>query len=415
MLGGNNSKQLTINNALTIFNGVINDNGAPGTNVLTKAGPGTAVFGNAANTTTKPIVITGGILSVSTLANGGVASGLGKSTNAAISLILNGGTLQYTGGAVSTDRLFSVGTAGGTLDASGIGAVTFAGVGTIGFNSQATGTRTLTLTGTSVALNALNVTIADAATGAANATSLTKTGTGTWALTGPNVYTGGTTITGGTLLANGTTSGTSSSTGLGSVNVNANGTLGGSGTVELVTATTNSVNVAANAALAPGLPASTGSILTVTDGSGVKFGSNAAFNVKTGAGSTADRLAITGGGLLNIAADNSDAVNIGATNTGVFTIATWLGGSRTGFFGSATENGVAEPLTAGPTVSGITTFTAPDLTLTYDDNVNQLQVNINNVVSAPEPASLALWALAAGGLLARRRRTAQYRSMKGAG
>ena len=45
--------------------------------------------------------------------------------------MLNGGTLRYTGGAASIDRLFTVGTSGGTIDVEGSGALTLNNPGTI--------------------------------------------------------------------------------------------------------------------------------------------------------------------------------------------------------------------------------------------------------------------------------------------
>jgi autotransporter-associated beta strand protein len=72
------------------------------------------------NTYSGVTTISAGTLSVSLLANGVVASNIGNSSNASTSLILNGGTLQYTGAAVSTDRLFSLQTSS-TIDASGTG------------------------------------------------------------------------------------------------------------------------------------------------------------------------------------------------------------------------------------------------------------------------------------------------------
>ncbi len=131
-------------------------------------------------------------LSVKLLADGGNASGIGASTSAATNLVLNGGTLAYTGGAVSTDRLFSLGNQGGTIDSSGIGALDFTNTGTIGYNG-ATGVRTLTLTG-SVG-GSLAMVIGDNT----GSTALTKSGSGTWTLTGVNTYTGDTTIAAGAL------------------------------------------------------------------------------------------------------------------------------------------------------------------------------------------------------------------------
>lgn len=64
-------------------------------------------------------------LTVANLGNGGVASGIGSSTSDASNLLVQGGTLKYIGGAVSTNRLFTIGTAGGTINASGSGALNF--------------------------------------------------------------------------------------------------------------------------------------------------------------------------------------------------------------------------------------------------------------------------------------------------
>ena len=77
----------------------------------TKAGGGIWVLSGASTYTGVTTMSGTGVLKVSSLANGGSASSIGASTNAASNLVLNGGTLQYTGGAVSTSRVFSLGTA----------------------------------------------------------------------------------------------------------------------------------------------------------------------------------------------------------------------------------------------------------------------------------------------------------------
>jgi fibronectin-binding autotransporter adhesin len=64
-------------------------------------------------------------LTVMTLADGGQASSIGNSASDASNVVVQGGTLKYVGGAVTTNRLFTVGTRGGTIDASGSGALTF--------------------------------------------------------------------------------------------------------------------------------------------------------------------------------------------------------------------------------------------------------------------------------------------------
>jgi len=184
-----------LNTGSNTFQTVILDSG--GVTTLTKQDAGTWVL-TGANTYTGATTITGGGLVVSQLANGGSNSNLGASSNIATNLVFNGGTLKYTGTAQNTDRLFSVGTSGGTIDASGSGALNLTNTGTMGFNSQ-TGARTLILTGTNTGANTLATVIGDNG----GATSLYKQGTGKWVLTGSNSYSGATTIAGGELAING--------------------------------------------------------------------------------------------------------------------------------------------------------------------------------------------------------------------
>ncbi|MEZ0215859.1 MAG: autotransporter-associated beta strand repeat-containing protein [Rariglobus sp.] len=164
---------------------------------LTYAGSATLTLSNAASTATGVTTVKSGTLSVGTLAAGGANSGIGAATNVASNIVLDGGTLKYTGATVSTDRLFSVGGAGGTLDASGLGALTFTNAGALGF-ANTSGTRTLTLGGTNADANTLNSLITDAY--GIYATSLAKSGAGKWVLSGANTYTGGTTVNAGTLV-----------------------------------------------------------------------------------------------------------------------------------------------------------------------------------------------------------------------
>ena len=200
-------------------------NGAAG---YTKLNAGTQVM-SGLNTYTGVTLISGGILSTGSagsLANGGTPSSIGESSDAAANLVLDGATLQYAsaGLAESTNRLFTVTLNGGTLDASGTNAVTFAGNGVGAANAIAytgTGAHSLTLTGTSTAVNTFAPIIADSTGGSTN---LSKTGPGTWALSNANTYTGATAINAGTLRVTNTTG---SATGTGPVNVQASGVLGG--------------------------------------------------------------------------------------------------------------------------------------------------------------------------------------------
>jgi len=171
---------------------------------FSQLGSGTTVL-NAANSYTGVTTVSGGTLSVTTLANGGTNSGIGASTNAAAKLILNGGTLKYTGAAASTDRQFTLGTSGGGLDASGTGPINWTST-TAPTLSGVDTARTFTLTGTNTGTNTLAAPVGDNGSGA---TGLAKNGASTWLLTGANTYSGNTTINGGTLeLGNGGTSGT---------------------------------------------------------------------------------------------------------------------------------------------------------------------------------------------------------------
>ena len=63
-----------------------------------------------------------------------MASGLGAfaSSTDATGLTIQGSRLKYVGAATSTNRLFTVGTAGATLDASGTGALTFSNTAALG-------------------------------------------------------------------------------------------------------------------------------------------------------------------------------------------------------------------------------------------------------------------------------------------
>lgn len=198
----------------------------------------------------------------------GVANNLGISTSAAANLILNGGTLKYTGAATSTNRLFTIAGNGGTIDSSGSGTLSFTHTGTVVTNPPSHvgsvtdqsavvtfGTYVTTadlavgmavsgtgiLEGTTIAsIDSINtITLSQPATttasptlsftgGAARTLTLTgsnngsiasilanpsgttlgiiKSGGGTWTLGGNNTYTGETRISAGTLaLANSST------------------------------------------------------------------------------------------------------------------------------------------------------------------------------------------------------------------
>jgi len=170
---------------------------------LTKSGSGTLILPGGANNYTGATTLGGGILGVDVLANGGSPSDIGAASSAAGNLVFNGGTLQYTGPGVSTDRLFSVGPGGGTIENVGAGALAFTNTGSLGMIGN--GPRALTLTGLGTAGDTLACNLTNHPAG----TSLRKTGAGLWILTGTNTHAGGISLLEGSLqIGTGGTSGT---------------------------------------------------------------------------------------------------------------------------------------------------------------------------------------------------------------
>ena len=190
-----------------IASGIVDNTGTIG---FTKAGAGRVVL-SGSNTYTGATTIAQGTLSVNSIANGGAASAVGASTSDAANLIIEGGTLEYTGGTATSDR-------GLTLRRSG--AITS---DTISVTNSATN---LTLSGQVVSADGAN---------------LIKDGAGTLTLAGSgNTYTGVTTVNAGTLavttLANG---GSASSIGMSSA-ASSNLVLQNGGELEYVGTTASS-------------------------------------------------------------------------------------------------------------------------------------------------------------------------------
>ena len=181
----------TIDSGSLTMSGTI---GGAGGNSLTKDGAGLLVLAGTNNSFSGSITFAGGIVSASVLAAGGDNSSIGQSGTAAAGLVFNGGTLRYTGTTGGTNRNFTLGTGGGTIEANGTGAVTFSSTAQIAYGG--TGARVLTLSGTSTAANTLAAIIG---TGTGGATSLIKDGSGTWVLSGSSSFAGGTTVQEGTL------------------------------------------------------------------------------------------------------------------------------------------------------------------------------------------------------------------------
>ncbi len=192
-------------------------------------GPGVRTLAGD-NTYTGKSDLNGGTLVVSSInsVNGGTpaleASSLGAPATVANGTITFGynsttATLRYTGPGETTDRIIDLaGSSGGAvLDQSGTGLLKF----TSAFTATGAGSKTLTLQGSTAGVGEIAAAIPN--NSATNRTSVTKTGSGTWILSGANPYTGNTTVSAGQLILRGSVGG--------SVVANSGGTFSGTGTV----------------------------------------------------------------------------------------------------------------------------------------------------------------------------------------
>lgn len=132
-----------------------------GVTSLAKSGSGTWTM-TADSQYTGSTSITGGNLIINTMGVGGAASSIGRSTNDPKNLVIDGGTLTYIGAGTTTDRSFTVGPNGATISSSGTGAMTFSNPA--GSVASGTGSRTITLGGSSNVVNVMRNQIADPST-----------------------------------------------------------------------------------------------------------------------------------------------------------------------------------------------------------------------------------------------------------
>ncbi len=191
---GLNDAFIGVNAGTGTFSGIISEAG--GSRVLSKSGAGTSVV-SGTNTYSGGTSVLNGTVSVSVLNNTGVAGNVGTGSTINLGNLVTGAGLTYTGAGEMTDRVLNLaGTTGGiVLTQSGVsGHLKF----TSAMTATGAGAKTLTLQGSTAATAEL----AGAIVNSTLATAITKTGTGTWTLSGANTNTGATAVNQGTLRLN---------------------------------------------------------------------------------------------------------------------------------------------------------------------------------------------------------------------
>lgn len=280
------------------------------------------------------------------------------------------------------------------LESAGAGTLKFTAPFTVG-GSNPVG-RVLELGGSNSGLNEV---VGIGQISAANATSLVKTGAGTWAVTGASLFSGGTQVQAGRLLV---TNSTGSATGLGSVTVAAGAVLGGSGRI----APAADAEIAlTGATLQVGLdlqgePAAAATLTLHTSGSGstrLLDGSVLALDLLSGAGmgdqsaqaGAADRLVVGGRLVLGDAA----VLRVGNPNR----MEAWAVGDTWRLFDWTTLSGTAE--------GAFTTFELPVLPqgLVWD-TADLFDQGTLAVAFVPEPGRTAFIGLGLLFWLLRRKR-----------
>ncbi len=360
VLNTNGQRTITVNSGVggdsAEFQGVLS-NGAVGftPSGIAKSGTGTLIL-NAANTYTGITSVNAGTISISSIADGGVNSNLGASSNAAANLVLGNGKLQYTGATASTNRSFTINTAAAaTIEVT---------------NAAAT------------------LTISGATTGTTGA--LTKTGLGTLNLSGANLHTGTTSVNAGKLVISGSLASTTTTVAAGATPAtlaSGNNTSSAVGTVSVGS------DASGGGTVAPGDSGGSGSTSvgklningTFTLGTGVTAG-KAHLTMELGgttAGSLYDQVATTGNVSLNsvnldLSLVNGFASTVALNDTFILVL---NGGANavSGTFANAPENQL--------TVEGVTFAVNYGFNADGGTTANDIQLT---VAAVPEPGSMAL-------------------------
>src|SRR5579883_2439005 len=299
---------------------------------LTGTGSPTQFLTSSSSTYSQGTTISNGILSISNIAASGSNSSIGTGSVTPAISIGAAGTLQYSGaGSQSTNRSITLTGSGATLDVSGTttssSAATFSGGITGNFNVNLIGS---------------GYGIESGVIGTGN-DNVTKSGTGTWALTGLNTYAGTTTINAGTLSINTIQSISGGASSLGNPTTALNGTITlGSGTnaaTLLYTGTGNSSGRLFTLGGSGGatIQSAAGSTGTLALSGNITNGTTPlTFNIS---GSTITESGVIGSGSGTVATAGTGSLTLSGTNT--YTGATTIGSGTTLFIGADANLGTA--------------------------------------------------------------------------
>lgn len=309
---GNNFSLMIRGSANILETGLI----ALGSGTLSHTDNGTLTLSNVGNSFSGPLVVAAGTVSGDSISNGGSPSAIGQ--GALIQLGQNQvgfGTLRFTGASGGAcNRNFNI--AGTTSASGGIIENTVAGqtLTLSGYVNRLSGAGT----GPAPQLQLIGAGNGEMSGNISNIFSVTKLGTGTWALSGANCYTGTTAVSAGTLLINGSMLSNSA------VTVSAGATLGGTGTVSAA------VSVSANGILAPG-NSGIGTLRLANAGAATLTlnGCTNRFEVANAVG-VSDLIAISGALVLNGANIVALSFPLGAAPAGTYTLMTYASRSGSG-------------------------------------------------------------------------------------
>ena len=389
MAGANSTRTLTLAGTSTASNSLAASIGeTPGFAVsIVKSGAGTWRLASAANSFTGTVTVTGGVLEVTSLANGGANSSLGAASNGNNNLtITGGGVVRWVGSTTNNSlRQFQVGgSSSGGIEASGTGGAVLnltSGVVFASANNDQNTTFLFGGTGGTVAVpNTFAGILANRGTGVLG---LTKTGNGVWKFTGTSTMTGVVTLNGGRLVVDALTNGNTAGL-LGASSAVASNLVLGGGTLTYV-----------------GGPVSFDRLFTLAPGnSGIESSGTGAltFTGSTGAtsGQTSQNRSLSLGGSF-VGASNVMSLTFADAGTGLTSLikagpGTWTLTGTSSFTGGATiENGNLFVTNAAVSAGGLGNGTAATsvVRLGNANSIADVRLNLGNEAGTANGLNLA--------------------------